>query len=149
MPRPSSTLTHTQQGVNTSRKHLNSAAGAVIAASPIASTCYIDTYVSIIAAVAIASTCYICHSLKKSLPLSSTTINAGKSSTSIFHIASIPANRAKTCLKSHKDGHEGSLGIKLNQTRELFVRGRRSLGWANPNPMTAYREQTGPMFGLA
>jgi len=32
----------------------------------------------------------ICHSLKKSLPLLSTTINAGKFSTSIFHTASIP-----------------------------------------------------------
>lgn len=35
-----------------------------------------------------------CHSSKKSLPLSSTTINAGKSCTSTFHIASIPITKA-------------------------------------------------------
>jgi len=32
------------------------------------------------------------HYLKKSFPLSSTTINAGKSTTSIFHTASIPSS---------------------------------------------------------
>ena len=31
-------------------------------------------------------------SVKKSLPLSSTTMNAGKSSTSIFHTASMPSS---------------------------------------------------------
>jgi hypothetical protein len=33
-----------------------------------------------------------CHSLKKSFPLLSTTMNAGKFSTCTFHIASIPVN---------------------------------------------------------
>ena len=35
---------------------------------------------------------YVCHSAKKSFPLSSTTMNAGKFSTSIFHTASIPSS---------------------------------------------------------
>mmetsp|Transcript_8139 Transcript_8139/g.20017 ORF Transcript_8139/g.20017 Transcript_8139/m.20017 type:complete len:103 (-) Transcript_8139:1840-2148(-) len=35
---------------------------------------------------------YPSHSLKKSSPLSSTTMNAGKSSTSIFQTASIPSS---------------------------------------------------------